>query len=81
MKGLTKYNMGVGTLEERYLRRQKTIGRYRKERNLAVRRKKNTMCSQTIQSEELAVYFQHDLSTTGPCMATSIKGSLKEGPR
>ena len=45
MRGFAKYNMGVGTLEERYLRRWETMGRYREERNLAVRRRKNTMCS------------------------------------
>jgi len=56
------------------------MGRYSKERSLAVRRTKSTMCSQTIQSEGLAVHFEHDLSTTGPYMAILIKESLKEGP-
>jgi len=57
------------------------MGRYREERKPAVRRKENTMCSQTIQSEGSAVYFEHDLSTTGPSAAISIKESVKEGPR
>ena len=57
------------------------MGRYREERKLAVRRKKNTMRSQTIQSEGLVVYFEYNLSTTGPRMAISIKESIKEGPR
>jgi len=55
--------------------------RHREERNLAIRRKKNTMRLQTIQSEGLTVHFEHDLSMTGPHMAISVKGSLKEGPR
>ena len=55
------------------------MGRYREERKAAVRRKKNTMCLQTIQSEGSAVHFEHNLSTTGPCMATSIKENPKEG--
>jgi len=55
--------------------------RYREERSVAMRRRKNIMRSQTIQSERSAVYFEHDLSTTGPHMAISIKGSLKEGPK
>jgi len=55
------------------------MGRYRKERNSAVRRKKNTMHSQMIQSEGSMVHFEHNLSMTGPHMAISIKGSLKEG--
>ena len=54
--------------------------RYREERKLAVRRQKNTMRSQTIRSERSAVHFEHNLSMTGPCMAISIKGNLKEGP-
>jgi len=45
-----------------------------------VREKKNTMRLQTIQSEGSAVHFEHNLSMTGPHVATSIKGSLKEGP-
>jgi len=57
------------------------MGRYREERKPAVRREKNTIRSQTIQPEGLVVYFEHDLSTTGPCMAILIKGSVKEGPR
>jgi len=56
------------------------MGKYREERNSAVRRKKNMMCSQMIQSEGLAVHFEHNLSTTGPHAAISIKGSLKKGP-
>jgi len=56
------------------------MGRYREERKLAIKRKKNTMCLRTIQLEGLVVHFEHNLSTTGPCMAISIKGSLKEGP-
>jgi len=56
------------------------MGRYREERKLAVRREENTMRSQTIQSEGLVVHFEHDLSTTGPHVAISIKGSIKEGP-
>jgi len=54
--------------------------RYREERKLAVRRQKNTMCSQMTQSEGLVVHFGHDLSTTGPRAAISIKGNLKGGP-
>jgi len=54
------------------------MGRYKEERNSAMRRKKNTMCLQTIQSERSVVHFEHDLCTTGPHMATSIKESLKE---
>jgi len=56
------------------------MGRYRKERKPAVRRKKNTMHLQMIQLEGLAVHFEHDLSTTGPRAAILIKGSVKEGP-
>jgi len=55
--------------------------RYREERKQVVRRQKSTAHSQMIRSEGLAVHFEHDLSTTGPCMAISIKGSVKEGPR
>ena len=55
--------------------------RYRGDRKPAVRRKKNTMRSRTIRSEGLVVHFEHDLSTTGPHTAISIKGSVKEGPR
>ena len=54
------------------------MGKYREERKLAVKRQKNTMCLQTIQSEELVVYFEHDLSMTGPYTAISIKENLKE---
>jgi len=36
---------------------------------------------QTIQSEGSVVHFEHDLSTTGPRMAISIKENLKEGLR
>ena len=55
--------------------------RRREERKQVVRRQKNTMRSQTIQSEGSAVHFEHDLSTTGPHTAISIKGNLKEGLR
>ena len=54
--------------------------RYREEKKAAVRREKNTMCLQTIQSEGSVVYSEHDLSTTGPRVAIPIKGSLKKGP-
>jgi len=57
------------------------MGRYTKDRKAAVRRKKNTMRSQMIQSEGLAVHFERDLSMTDPYVATSIKESLKKGPR
>ena len=57
------------------------MGRYREERKPTVRRQKNTMRSQTIQSEGLAVHFEHDLSTAGPCAAILIQGNLKEGLR
>jgi len=57
------------------------MGRYREKGKPAVRKKKNTMHSQTIQSEGSAVHFEHNLSMTGPCVAISIKGSVKEGPR
>ena len=40
--------MRIRTLEERYLKRKKTMERYREKRKSAVRRKKNTMHSQTI---------------------------------
>jgi len=56
------------------------MGKYREERKPAVRRKKNTMHSQMIRSKGLAVHFECDLSMTGPRMAISIKGSVKEGP-
>jgi len=56
------------------------MGRYRKERNLAVRRKKNMMRLRTIQLEGSAVHFEHNLSTTGPCVAISIKENLKKEP-
>jgi len=55
--------------------------RYRKKRNLAVRRKKNMIRSRTIRLGGSAVHFEHDLSTIGPYVATSIKGNLKEEPR
>ena len=55
------------------------MGRYREKRKPTVERQKNTMCSRTIQSEGSAVHFEHDLSTTGLCMAISMKGNLKEG--
>ena len=55
------------------------MGRYREEGKPTVRRQKNTMHSQMIRSEGSVVYFEHDLSTTGPCAARSIKGNLKEG--
>jgi len=57
------------------------MGRYREEGKPTVRRQKNTMHSQMIRSEGSVVYFEHDLSTTGPCAARSIKGNLKEGLR
>jgi len=57
------------------------MGRYRKERKPAVRRKKNMMCLQTIQSEGSVVHFEHDLSTMGPHAAILIKGSVKKEPR
>jgi len=56
------------------------MGRYREERKPAVRRQKNTMHLQMTQSEGSAVHFGHGLSTTGPRIAISIKGNLKEGP-
>ena len=45
LRELVKYNIGDGTLEERYLRRWETMGRYKEERNLVVRKTKNTMHS------------------------------------
>ena len=36
-------------------------------------------CSQMVQSEGLAVHFEHNLSMAGPRMAILIKGKLKEG--
>ena len=57
------------------------MGRYRKERNWTMRKTKNMICLQTIQSEGLMVNSEHNLSTTGPHMAISIKGSVKERPR
>jgi len=56
------------------------MGRYREERNLAMRRTKNTMHSQMIQSEGLAVHFEHNLFMTGPHAAISIKESIKKEP-
>jgi len=56
------------------------MGRCREERKAAVRREKNTMCSQTIRSEGMMVHFEHNLSTTGPHMAILIKGSVKKEP-
>ena len=56
------------------------MGRYREERNSAVKRTKNMMRSQIIQSEGLAVHSEHNLPITGSHAAISIKGSLKEGP-
>jgi len=56
------------------------MGRYREERKPAMRRQKNTMHLQMTQSEGSAVHFGHGLSTTGPRIAISIKGNLKEGP-
>jgi len=56
------------------------MGRYREKRKPAVRRQKNTICLRMTQSEGLAVHFEHNLSMTGPCMAISIKGNLKEEP-
>ena len=53
--------------------------RYREERKQVVRRKKSTVCSQTIQSKGSAVHFEHDFSMTDPCVAILIKGNLKEG--
>jgi len=53
--------------------------RYREERNQAVKKMKNTMHSQTIQSEGSTVHSECNLSTTGPCTAISIKESVKEG--
>ena len=55
--------------------------RYREERNQAMRKTKNTMCSQTIQSGGSTVHSEHNLSTTGLHVAILIKGSVKEGPR
>ena len=45
-----------------------------------MKRTENMMHLQTIQSEESAVHFEHDLSTTGPHVAILIKESLKERP-
>ena len=55
------------------------MGRYREKRKQVVRRQKSMACSQTIRSGGSAVYFEHDLSMTGLCVAISIKGNLKEG--
>jgi len=66
-------------LEKRCLRRYEPMGRYREKRKLTVRRQKNTMHLQTIQSEGSAVYFEHNLSMAGLRAAISIKGNLKEG--
>ena len=79
LRGLTKYRRRVRALEEKCLRRQKIMGRYKEEANQARRKMKNTMHLQTIQSEGLTVHSKHNLSTTGPCIAISIKGSVKEG--
>ena len=78
---LAKYNMGVGMLKERYLRRWEIMGRYREKRSVTVRKRKNTMRLQTIRSEGSVVHFKHNLSTTGSYTVILIKGSLKEGPR
>jgi len=44
LRGLIKYSRRVGTLKEKCLRRYKTMGKYRKERNLAMKKTKTTMC-------------------------------------
>jgi len=44
------------------------MGRYREERNLVVKKMKNTICLQTIQSEGSTVHSEHDLSITGPLL-------------
>jgi len=72
--------MRIRTLEERYLKRKKTMERYREKRKAVVKREKNTVHSRMIRSEGSAVHFEHDLSMTGPRMAILIKGSVKEGP-
>jgi len=56
------------------------MGRYREEKNLAIKKMKNTIYLQTIQSEGLMVYSECDLSTIGPCVAILIKESIKERP-
>jgi len=55
--------------------------RYREERKPTMRKQKNTMRSRMIRSEGLAVHFEHNLSTTGPHVAISIKENLKKGLR
>jgi len=68
-------------LEKRCLRRKESLGRYREERKQVVKRQKSMVHSQMIRSERSAVYFEHDLSTTGPHAAILIKENLKEGLR
>jgi len=55
--------------------------RYREEKNQAVKKIKNTMHLQTIQSEGSTVHSECNLFITGPHAVISIKGSVKEGPR
>jgi len=56
------------------------MSRYREERYQSTIRRKNTMCSQMVQSKGSTVHSEHDLFTTGPYTAILIKGSIKEGP-
>ena len=49
------------------------MGRYRAERKWATRKTKNTMHSQTIQSEGLTVHSEYNLSMPGRCAVEGWK--------
>jgi len=55
-----------------HLRRKEPQGRYREEQEQVVKRQESTVHLQAIQLEGSAVHFEHDLSTTGPCVAILI---------
>jgi len=54
------------------------MGRYREERNQVRRKMENIMRLRAIRSEGLTVHSERNLFTTGPCIAISIKESVKE---
>jgi len=59
-------------LGKRCLRRKEPQGRYREEREQVVKRQESTVHLRAIRSKGSAVHFEHNLSTTGPCMAILI---------
>ena len=46
-----------------------------------MRRIKNTICLQTVQSSRSAIHSECGLFMTGPYMVILVKRSIKEGPR